>query len=409
MHKFSKYIISFILLFSLFFPRVLADTEKNLVNIHIFYSNTCPHCTKERKLLGDLKKEYKNLRVYEYETSLNDNNKLYRSVANMFKLNITTVPFTIIGDAYFTGYNEPQSERKIRSVIEYYSENGYQDKVGELVGDIDLPTYEIKEEVDIFKYLEELDSKVIDIPLVGEVNTKDIALPLVTIIMGLLDGFNPCAMWVLLFLISMLLGMKDKKRMWILGLAFIITSSVIYYLFMVSWLNLTNLLTGIATLRIIIALVALVGGSYNLYSYIKTRKESGCNVIDDKKRNKMFTKIKRFTTEKSFALALFGIITLAISVNVVELACSAGLPVMYIEILHINGLTNLEYYIYILLYVLFFMLDDIIVFIIAMVSMQLTGLSTKYGKLTKLIGGLLLIAIGLLMMFKPEWLMFNFN
>ena len=108
-------------------------------------------------------------------------------------------------------------------------------------------------------------------------------------------------------------------------------------------------------------------------------------------------------------LALLGIISLSITVNLVELACSAGLPVMYIEILNMNNLTNLEYYLYIILYVIFFMLDDIIVFSIAMISLELTGFSTKYGKLSKLIGGILLITIGILMLIKPEWLMFNFN
>ena len=82
---------------------------------------------------------------------------------------------------------------------------------------------------------------------------------------------------------------------------------------------------------------------------------------------------------------------------------------MYIEILNMNNLTNLEYYLYIILYVIFFMLDDIIVFSIAMISLELTGFSTKYGKLSKLIGGILLITIGILMLIKPEWLMFNFN
>ena len=82
---------------------------------------------------------------------------------------------------------------------------------------------------------------------------------------------------------------------------------------------------------------------------------------------------------------------------------------MYIEILNMNNLSNLEYYLYIILYVIFFMLDDIIVFTVAMISLELTGFSTKYGKLSKLIGGILLIAIGILMLVKPEWLMFNFN
>ena len=99
---------------------------------------------------------------------------------------------------------------------------------------------------------------------------------------------------------------------------------------------------------------------------------------------------------------------LAISVNIVELACSAGLPVMFIEILSMNHPSLIEKIIYIGLYMLFFLLDDLIVFIVAIRTMELTGFSTKYGKLSKLIGGLLLLGIGILLIFKPEWLMFNF-
>ena len=99
---------------------------------------------------------------------------------------------------------------------------------------------------------------------------------------------------------------------------------------------------------------------------------------------------------------------LAISVNIIELACSAGLPVMFVEILSMNNLTIIEHVIYIALYMLFFLLDDLIVFFIAMRTMELTGFSTKYGKVSKLVGAILLLAIGLLLIFKPEWLMFNF-
>ena len=99
---------------------------------------------------------------------------------------------------------------------------------------------------------------------------------------------------------------------------------------------------------------------------------------------------------------------LAVSVNIVELACSAGLPVMFIEILSLNHPSALAKGIYIALYMIAFLLDDLIVFIVAMSTMELTGFSTKYGKLSKLIGGILLLGIGVLLIFKPEWLMFNF-
>jgi cytochrome c biogenesis protein CcdA len=206
----------------------------------------------------------------------------------------------------------------------------------------------------------------------------------------------------------MLIGMKDRKKMWILGLTFLSTSALIYLLFMVAWLNAATLLLTINWVRLIIGLVALIGGIINLRSYLKHRKDNGCDVIDDNKRNKIFDKIKKFTHEKNFFLAIVGCITLAISVNIIELACSAGLPVMFTQILSMNNLNVIQYTIYIALYMLFFLLDDLIVFFIAMRTMELTGFSTKYGKLAKLIGGILLFIIGILMMFKPEWLMFNF-
>ena len=215
-------------------------------------------------------------------------------------------------------------------------------------------------------------------------------------------------MWVLLFLITMLIGMKDKKRMIILGTIFLLSSALIYLLFMVAWLNVATLLLSVKYVRLGIGLIALIGAIVNLSSYIRHRKDNGCNVIDDKKRNKIFTKIKKITHEGNFVIAIVGVILLAVSVNIVELACSAGLPVMFIEILSMNNLTVIEEVLYIALYMFFFLIDDLIVFFIAVRTMQVTGISTKYGKLSKLIGGIILLLIGILLIVKPEWLMFNF-
>lgn len=413
-NKYIKYLVILVLALFTFIPstKALEENEENIVNIHLFYSNICPHCAKEIKVINELEKKYSNLKVYKHETSTEETHELLKKVENYFNIKIKSVPFTVIGEKYYSGYNEENTKKEFVEIIEVYSKTGYKDIVGEYMGNIELPKEEInnstKDNIDDLIQTEK-NSKIVNLPLIGKVNLKNLAIPLVTVIIGLLDGFNPCAMWVLLFLISMLLGMKDKKRMWSLGLAFIITSALIYFLFMVAWLNITSIITKVTLFRTIIAIIALIGGNINFYSYLKTRKETGCNVIDDKKRTKIFDKIKKFTHEKSFILALLGIISLAISVNLVELACSAGLPVMYIEILNMNNLSNLEYYLYIILYVIFFMLDDIIVFTVAMISLELTGFSTKYGKLSKLIGGILLIAIGILMLIKPEWLMFNFN
>ena len=105
---------------------------------------------------------------------------------------------------------------------------------------------------------------------------------------------------------------------------------------------------------------------------------------------------------------MVGIIGLAASVNLIELACSSGLPLVYTQILALNDLSKLQYLIYILIYIFFFLIDDIIIFAIAMKTLEISGISTKYTKYSHLIGGIIMLIISLLMAFKPEWLMFNF-
>lgn len=407
--KRSLKILFFVICLFSFCNVVNAVSEKNLVNIYLFHSYTCKHCKEEIKLLDELEKEYDNIKVYKYEVNENGNGELLKNISEIMGSKVTGTPYTIIGNKVFSGYDYENSKGRFKGAIEYYSKYGYEDKVGEYISSIPLPSYEVKDtDPDVDEYINDYISYKVKLPLIGEVKLKKLTLPLVTVVIGLADGFNPCAMWVLLFLISMLIGMKDKKRMWILGSTFLLISALIYLIFMMSWLNLANLLISVVWVRVIIAVVSLVGGFINLRGYIKHRKVSGCDVVDDKKRNKIITRIKKFTTEKNFWLAILGVIVLAISVNVVELACSAGLPVMFIEILSLNNLTAIEEIIYIVLYMLFFLLDDFVVFVIAMTTLSLTGVSSKYGNLSKLIGGILMLLIGLLLMFKPEWIMFNF-
>lgn len=406
MKKISKILI-FLLLFIINISNVSAK-EDNLVNIYLFYSDSCPHCKEEKKLLSEIELEYDNVRIYQYEVNTDNNEELLLSIADEIGIEVKGVPFTIIADKVFMGFSYDNSKMKFLGTIEFYSKHGYKDVAASYLGITELPSYEVDTTKDEYeKFMSSYGSNKISF-LWFEIDTKNLTLPFIAVLIGLVDGFNPCAMWVLLFLISMLMGMKDKKRMWSLGLAFLLTSAFIYMLFMISWLKVATFLTSVGIVRTILGCVAITGALYNIYGYIKTRKTNGCTVVNDKKRNKIFNRIKKFTTERNFFLALLGVIALAVSVNIVELACSAGLPVMFIEILSLNYLSGFEEMVYIFIYMLFFLLDDLIVFFIAMTTMQLTGFSTKYGKLSKIIGGILLLLVGLLLIFKPEWLMFNF-
>ena len=216
-------------------------------------------------------------------------------------------------------------------------------------------------------------------------------------------------MWVLLFLITTLIGMKDKKRMIILCSIFLLTSGLFYFLMMFSWLHIVVSMSTSLIIRNIIAIFALGAGIYNLYNFYKNLKtDDGCEVVDKKKRKDIFKRITKFTHEKSLLIAICGIIILAISVNLVELLCSAGLPVVFSELLAINNISGAKAVLYDLVYVFFFLLDDIIVFAIAIKTMDVVGISSKYNKYSHLIAGIIMLLIGILLLFKPGWLMFNF-
>ena len=399
-----KYVIFSLFLFMIAICNIKA--EDNLVNLYLFYSKTCPHCEEEIKMLDSIKDDYKNLRIYKYELSEDNNSEIFKNVATLFDLNVSGVPFTIIGEKTFIGYGE-NSKKTIIGCIEYYSKHGYVDKVGQYLKK-ELPTYDISDDdTSIDEYLEDYGNYSFNIPIIGEVNTKTLTIPMIAVVMGFIDGFNPCAMWILLFLITMLISMKDRKKMWILGSTFLITSALIYFLIMLAWLNVAVLITKVNIIRSVIGFIAIIGGLYNIITTFKT-SENGCNATDKKDRKKIMERIKKFTSEKSIWLSLIGVIALAISVNLIELACSAGLPVMFTQILVINDLSKIEYFIYIMVYIFFFLIDDLLIFIIAVSTMKVSGISVKYGKISKIVGGIILLLIGILLLLKPEWLMLNF-
>lgn len=388
----KKILLTFFALF-LFIPLTSAK-----VNVYLFHSDSCPHCKREIEYLKTL--DDVNVKYYEVSSYSN----LLSKVRKGLNIKESSVPLTIIGSDYVIGYSD-EIKNNIDSMIESYSEKEHCDVVEDIIQNKD-----IKSCVDKNKGIyTKSDDKVLNI--FGKkiiFNAKNISLPLISALIGFVDGFNPCAMWVLIFLISMLFNMKDRKKMWTLGIIFLVTSALVYMAFMTGILALANSSVG-SLFKYVIALVALIGGTINLISFKKSLKSNtGCQVTDKKKKKKIMDRIKDIVSEKHFVISIIGIMLLAISVNLVELACSAGLPAMFIEILSLNNLSKLEYSLYMLIYMLMFMIDDIVVFIIAMTSLKLTGISNKYTKYSHLVGGIIMILIGILMIFKQDWLMFNF-
>lgn len=397
--------------FSFFFSFFSALAKGNQdITIYLFHGNGCPHCADEISFLETLDDKYDNIKIVKYEVWYNDENSLFmKQVKDAFQIKKNGVPLTIIGNTSLIGYSD-SSNHKIERAIEYYQDHDYVDVIQKLRdGTLDEDDKDkILEDGFLKEELQTDYESTISLPFFGKVNLKNLSLFSSAVLIGLIDGFNPCAMWVLLFLIGVLIGMKDRKKMWILGSTFLVTSALVYMVIMFSWIQIVVQVSTSIWIRNLIAVVAVVGGLLNLRSFVRT-KEAGCQVVNDTKRKKIFSKIKQFTSEKSVWLALIGIIGLAVSVNLIELACSAGLPLVFTQLLALNHVEGLGAFYYTMIYILFFLLDDFIVFFIAMCSLKLTGISTKYNKYSHLVGGILMVIVGVLLLFKPEWLMFQFR
>lgn len=424
MKKILKFLIVFAIL--LLLP-VSAKADEKVINIHLFYGNGCPHCAAEEEFLSDYLKDRTDVKLYKYEVWYDSHNQelLSKVQKEMGTTNKNGVPFTVIGKKTIVGYADGVTDEQIKDAINYYLNNDYRDYAGEITGKVkktevkedttkDESKTEDKKENKIEKADDTKDSDQTDenvtVPVLGKINAKKVSLPILAVVLGFVDGFNPCAMWILIFLITMLFNMKDRKKMWILGLTFILTSGIVYLMFMLAWLNLATFISKIAFIRLLIAVIALVVGLINVYKYIDSlkKKDEGCDVVDKKDRKKIMEKIISITHEKKFIIALLGIMVLAASVNIIELMCSIGIPLLFTQILAMNNLSTFSYMIYMFIYIFFFLIDDIVIFVISMVTLKVTGLSTKYTKYSHLVGGIIMLIIGLLLIIKPELLMFNF-
>lgn len=408
----KKLLLLFVLISSVLFTVVplneveAQDSDKPVV-MHLFYGEGCPHCAKEIDFLDKKIPEWgEKVEFNKYESYYNSQNAQYFNEAlELFQVEQGGVPFLIIGDQYILGYgSDVTTGAEIEALVNYCFENVCEDVVTKyILNDVDIvPSVETEEEKKVEIPKEDV---LIDIPLFGSVNLRDFSLPIATILIAFVDGFNPCAMWILIFLITMLVNMKDRKKLYVLGSTFIITSGFVYFLFLSAWFNLFKFIGYVYWIKVIIGIVAIISGIIHLRNGLITKGE--CHSVDNDKRTSLMDRIKKTISEKNYALAILGMVTLAISVNLVEVVCSAGLPAVYTNLLSSIDLPTVKHYAYILLYVIIFMIDDLAVFFIAIKSLEVVGITRKYSRISGIIGGISILIIGILLIFKPEVLMFG--
>jgi glutaredoxin len=369
-----------------------------LVEVHVFWRVGCPHCENARDFLRRVAPEH-GLRLREYEIGDAANRELFSKAVSYFAVANPAVPLVVIGPYHWVGYGtDDGTGAQFLSAAQACRTATCDNVMASLIAGEARPAAVPSAPV-------EPPPRTLRLPIVGEVELATLSLPALTVLLAAIDGFNPCAMWTLLFLMGLLVGIGDRMRMWTLGAAFIVTSALVYYLFLAAWLNLLLFLGVILWVRMAVGLLAIAGGAWYLREFF-ANPDALCKVTGAESRQRVLQRLREVALERRFWMALAGIIALAVAVNLVEFICSAGIPAVYVQVLTLSALPVWQYHAYLLLYILVFMLDDLLIFVIAMKTLQVTGLTGRYARWSHLIGGGLMLLIGILLLFRPEWLSF---
>lgn len=352
-------------------------TEQNITTetqiiLEVFVRDGCPHCAAAKRFLPDFARQRPNLKIIlrpvDKETNARDALIQHSRNADIWP---PGVPTFVIQNKVLAGFDTAETSGP---------------KLAKLVDGISI------------------NSETIESSLLGTLSVDHLGLPAFTLALGLLDGFNPCAMWVLLFLLSLLVHLNNRKRMALIAGTFVLVSGAVYYAFMAAWLNLF-LLVGLSTfLRLTLACLALTIGAINVKDFFSKNHDFSLSIPDSAKPG-LYARMRTIMNAKSLLPALIGVAALAVAVNFIELLCTAGLPAIYTAVLTQQQLSPSAHYAYLGLYILGYMADDAMMVSIAVFALSSRKLSIESGRWLKLLSGTVMIAIGIIMMLHPEWLM----
>jgi glutaredoxin len=385
--------LSFVVFYGVAGALTALAAEQGKTTVYLFSRQGCPHCADLKYFLKRQQEAGLPISLVEYDILADQRaGELFKVVGESFGVEVSGVPFTVVGDDFLVGYGDDQvSGARLMAMIKTEQLDPGIDVVESLVaGSRQFDDLAAKRQKTITK-------------------TFDSVWPLLTFTasIGLLDSFNPCAMWVLLLLIGLLFRLESPSRQWLLGFAFVGSSAAAYFLFLVAWFNIYDLLKAFNWLRWLVGSLSVVFALIGFRKFWLSRQ--GCAVeADDKKRRLIVRAVRHFAQKNNFLLALFGLVAIGVGVNLIELFCSAGLPAAYVPVLSAAGLSSWQYYAYLSLYVFFYILPQLVIFLLAMLTMRRFGLSSKVSRWFGLISALLLFLLGLAVIFRPEYLAFNF-
>ena len=346
-------------------------------DIEVFVRAGCPHCEAAKIFLDELRREQPSLHIALHDIA-EDPTARERLITLVQERGITTVgvPTFLVGTELIIGFQSSETTgAEIRAKLDRKA----------LGATVNPPV------------------ESIETRWLGRLRVHDLGLPLFTVLIGLLDGFNPCAMWVLLFLLSLLVNLQDRRKMALIAGTFVTVSGLVYFAFMAAWLNMFLVVGVSRTVQIGLGAIALCMGTVNVKDFFAWRQGFSLSIPESAKPG-LYARIRRILQAEHLAGALAGVVVLAGLVNTIELLCTAGFPALYTQILTMQQLPAWQYYGYLGLYNLAYILDDGLMVTIAVVTLSRRKLQEVAGRWLKLTSGLVMASLGIILLLAPEWL-----
>jgi glutaredoxin len=360
------------------------------VVVELFVREGCPHCAKAEEFLARLAKERPELRIVVRDVR-KDRTALDRlkEIAQVERVGAPRVPAVYAGGQLILGYSEAAgTDKLIRNALAGRSGTGAPatDQAG--------AACDAEESLSCAASPEEGAPQPYEISVFGRTFTLDeIGLPAFTLVMGLLDGFNPCSMWVLILMISLLAPLNNRRRMLAVAGTFVLVEGIAYFAFMAAWLNLFLIIGLSRASQLVIAGLAIVAGAINLKDFWGLGRGISLSIPEGAKPG-IYARMRSILHAENLTAAIFGTIVLALLVQVVEFLCTSGFPALFTRILTLRELDPIAYYGYLLLYIAAYMLDDVVVLTIGVVTLSRHRLQEKEGRWLKLISGLVMVGLG---------------
>jgi thiol-disulfide isomerase/thioredoxin len=395
--------------------------ESVKLNIYYFWGDGCPYCMALMPFLEELPERYPGVAVQFYEVwNVKENRVIFVNMADKFGFEPGGVPATFIGDRFWVGFNEPM-KADIEAVVQACLQTGCPDAGAGIQGipsDILVtdpvsvqpaaPAQPTQEPAGATPVGPDASSNLLSMPFVGEIDLNQHSLFFSTAVIAFVDGFNPCSLWVLSILLALVIHSGSRTKTLIVGLTFLLVTAGIYGLFIAGLFKVFTVVSFLGWIRVVVAVIALTFAAINIKDYF-WYKEGVSLTISDAHKPKIYQDFREILKGDKSVWALIGATTvMAAGIAIVELPCTAGFPVLWSQLVAAQNVDSFTFSLLLGVYILIYLLDELIIFGIAVVTLRASKMEEKHGRILKLIGGVLMAALALVLIFRPEF-MESFN